>query len=49
MLFYQVYEVIKSELTNFAGSHISLMETSHRSQTYMKLNTEIQNTVRRLL
>lgn len=45
----QVYEDIQKELTNFEGTQISLLETSHRSQTYMKLNTEIQNVVRRLL
>ncbi|CAB3236912.1 unnamed protein product [Arctia plantaginis] len=45
----EVYEVIQKELTNFEGTQISLLETSHRSQTYMKLNTEIQNVVKRLL
>lgn len=45
----EVYDIIKSELTNFEGTHISLLETSHRSQTYMKLNTEIQNVVKKLL
>ncbi|XP_013165132.1 PREDICTED: probable phosphoserine aminotransferase [Papilio xuthus] len=45
----EVYEIIKDELTNFGGTGISLLETSHRSQTYLKLNTEIQDVVRRLL
>lgn len=45
----EIYETIRNELTNFEGSQISLLETSHRSQTYMKLNTEVQNVVKRLL
>ncbi|XP_068631052.1 probable phosphoserine aminotransferase [Battus philenor] len=45
----EVYEIIKEELTNFQGTGISLLETSHRSQTYLKFNTEVQNVVRRLL
>ncbi|KAI5644429.1 aminotransferase class-V domain-containing protein [Phthorimaea operculella] len=45
----EVYEIIKNELTNFDGSGISLLETSHRTATYKNLNTEIQNVVRRLL
>ncbi|KPJ18933.1 putative phosphoserine aminotransferase [Papilio machaon] len=45
----EVYDIIKDELTNFDGTGISLLETSHRSQTYFKLNTEIQDVVRRLL
>ncbi|XP_045494333.1 probable phosphoserine aminotransferase [Colias croceus] len=44
-----VYETIREELTNFKGSGISLMETSHRTSTYMTFNTETQNVVRRLL
>ncbi|CAF4959336.1 unnamed protein product [Pieris macdunnoughi] len=45
----EVYEVIRDELTNFKGTGISLMETSHRTPTYLKLNTEVQDIVRRLL
>ncbi|XP_075971569.1 phosphoserine aminotransferase [Anticarsia gemmatalis] len=45
----EVYDIIKNELTNFGGTEISLLETSHRSQTYMRLNTDVQNVVRRLL
>ncbi|XP_041970823.1 probable phosphoserine aminotransferase [Aricia agestis] len=45
----QVYELIKNELTNFEGTGISLLETSHRTAPYLKLNTETQNVVRRLL
>lgn len=45
----EVYEIIQKELTNFEGTQISLLETSHRSQTYMKFNTEVQNVVRKLL
>ncbi|XP_011550441.3 probable phosphoserine aminotransferase [Plutella xylostella] len=45
----EVYEILRSELTNFNGSGISLLETSHRSATYLKLNTDIQNVVRNLL
>ncbi|KAI8424215.1 hypothetical protein MSG28_002790 [Choristoneura fumiferana] len=45
----EVYEIIKKELTNYENSGISLLETSHRSGTYLKLNTEIQAVVRRLL
>ncbi|NP_001040269.1 probable phosphoserine aminotransferase [Bombyx mandarina] len=45
----EVYEIIKNELTNFENSGISLLETSHRSSTYMKLNVEIQDVVRNLL
>ncbi|CAG4992254.1 unnamed protein product [Parnassius apollo] len=45
----EVYDIIKNELTNFDGTGISLLETSHRSQTYFKLNTEVQDVVRRLL
>lgn len=44
-----VYEIIKNELTNFENSGISLLETSHRTATYMNLNKEVQNVVRRLL
>lgn len=45
----EVYEIIKKEFTDFEGTGISLLETSHRSATYLKLNTEVQNVVRRLL
>ncbi|CAG9795220.1 unnamed protein product [Diatraea saccharalis] len=45
----EVYEIIRNELTDYEGTGISLLETSHRSQTYMKLNTEVQEVVRRLL
>ncbi|CAK1598683.1 unnamed protein product [Parnassius mnemosyne] len=45
----EVYDIIKNELTNFDGTGISLLETSHRSQTYFKLNAEVQDIVRRLL
>lgn len=45
----EVYKIMKEELTNFENTGISLLETSHRSATYMKLNLEIQDVVRRLL
>nr|ADO79970.1 phosphoserine aminotransferase [Antheraea pernyi] len=45
----EVYEIIRNELTNFENSGISLLETSHRTSTYMNLNVEVQNVVRRLL
>ncbi|XP_072939911.1 phosphoserine aminotransferase [Epargyreus clarus] len=45
----EVYEIIRKELTDFEGTGISLLETSHRSPTYFKLNTEVQDVVRRLL
>ncbi|CAH2071489.1 unnamed protein product, partial [Iphiclides podalirius] len=45
----EVYDIIREELTNFEGSGISLLETSHRTQTYLRLNTEVQDVVRRLL
>ncbi|XP_059052808.1 probable phosphoserine aminotransferase [Achroia grisella] len=45
----EVYEIIRNEFTNFEGSGISLLETSHRSSTYLKLNKEVQDVVRRLL
>lgn len=47
--FLQVYDILKDELTNFDGTGISLLETSHRSQTYFKLNKEVQDVVRRLM
>lgn len=49
MIILQVYEIIRKELTDFEGSGISLLETSHRTPTYMNLNNEIQDVVRRLL
>ncbi|KAF9414494.1 hypothetical protein HW555_007631 [Spodoptera exigua] len=45
----EVYEIMRKELTNFDGSGISLLETSHRTKAYMQFNTEVQNVVRRLL
>ncbi|XP_063824151.1 probable phosphoserine aminotransferase [Ostrinia nubilalis] len=45
----EVYEIMRNELTNFEGSGISLLETSHRTPKYMNLNNEIQDVVRRLL
>ncbi|XP_039749963.1 probable phosphoserine aminotransferase [Pararge aegeria] len=45
----EVYDIIKDELTNFDETGISLLETSHRSPTYFKLNKEVQDVVRRLL
>ncbi|KAJ0178866.1 hypothetical protein K1T71_005641 [Dendrolimus kikuchii] len=45
----EVYDILREELTNFDNSGISLLETSHRSSSYMKLNLEIQDVVRRLL
>ncbi|VVD02303.1 unnamed protein product [Leptidea sinapis] len=45
----EVYNQIREELTDFRRTGISLLETSHRSPTYMKFNTEVQELVRRLL
>ncbi|XP_026321943.1 probable phosphoserine aminotransferase [Hyposmocoma kahamanoa] len=45
----EVYNILRDELTNFEGTGISLLETSHRTAPYMNLNTEVQNVVRRLL
>ncbi|RVE51830.1 hypothetical protein evm_003450 [Chilo suppressalis] len=45
----EVYEIVRNELTNYDGTGISLLETSYRSSTYLKLNTEVQEVVRRLL
>ncbi|XP_052740826.1 probable phosphoserine aminotransferase isoform X3 [Bicyclus anynana] len=45
----EVFDELEEELVNFNGTGISLMETSHRSATYIKLNAEIQDVVRRLL
>ncbi|XP_063377214.1 probable phosphoserine aminotransferase [Cydia fagiglandana] len=45
----EVYDIIKKELTNYENSGISLLETSHRTATYLNLNKEIQTVVRRLL
>ncbi|KAI5644428.1 aminotransferase class-V domain-containing protein [Phthorimaea operculella] len=45
----EVYNIIRSELTNFNGTGISLLETSHRSKAYIDFNTEVKNVVRRLL
>ncbi|KAL4707902.1 hypothetical protein ACJJTC_013693 [Scirpophaga incertulas] len=45
----EIYDIIKNELTNYEGTGISLLETSHRSSTYLKLNAEVQDVVRRLM
>ncbi|GBP19643.1 Phosphoserine aminotransferase [Eumeta japonica] len=45
----EVYDIIRQELTDFDGTGISLLETSHRSSTYLKFNKEVQNVVRRLM
>ncbi|XP_013190338.2 probable phosphoserine aminotransferase [Amyelois transitella] len=45
----EVYEIIRKELTNFEGTGISLLETSHRTAPYLKLNKNVQDIVRRLL
>ncbi|CAH2105616.1 unnamed protein product [Euphydryas editha] len=45
----EVYDILKNEFNNFDGTGISLLETSHRSGTYLKLNKDVQDVVRRLL
>lgn len=45
----EVYETVRENLTNFEGTGISLMETSHRSSQYMKLNQDILELTRKLL
>ncbi|XP_045447106.1 probable phosphoserine aminotransferase [Melitaea cinxia] len=45
----EVYDILKNELNDFDGTGISLLETSHRSGTYLKLNKDVQSVVRRLL
>ncbi|XP_061377639.1 probable phosphoserine aminotransferase [Danaus plexippus] len=45
----EVYEILKQELTNFEGTGISLLETSHRTPAYAKLNKDVQDVVRKLL
>lgn len=45
----EVYDILQKELTNFEGTGISLLETSHRTAPYLKLNKDVQDVVRKLL
>ncbi|CAG9559651.1 unnamed protein product [Danaus chrysippus] len=45
----EVYEILKQEFTDFEGTGISLLETSHRTPAYAKLNKDVQDVVRKLL
>nr|XP_022901604.1 probable phosphoserine aminotransferase [Onthophagus taurus] len=45
----EVLEYVQKELLNFNGMGMSVMEISHRSKEYMKINSDAQKSVRELL
>jgi len=44
-----VLEQVQAELNDYAGSGISVLELSHRSDAYQALNAEVQNQLKALL
>jgi phosphoserine aminotransferase len=46
---FQVLSVVQNELLSFKYSGMSLMEMSHRSKEYSKINNDAQNAIRQLL
>jgi phosphoserine aminotransferase len=49
MLPLEVIEKVQSELTNYAGSGMSVMELSHRSKPYEKIHNEAKENLRALM
>lgn len=45
----EVLKEVQNELLSYGTSEISVMEMSHRSKEYMKINSDAQNAVRELL
>lgn len=49
IILFQVLEAVQKELIQYGDSKISVMEMSHRSSHYTKINEDCQNLVRELM
>lgn len=45
----QLKEKINKEMWDFKGTHLSIMETSHRSPTFAAVNTQTNESIRKYL
>lgn len=45
----QVLREVQKEMLGYAGKSMSLMEMSHRSAEYLKINNDAQQAIRDLL